>query len=252
VQPGEVLSKTADEAEVIVRPSVARTHPLGPRVEPFLLGWPGWGDTLRRFSAHPLTELDWIDIVGPKDAAKQRMATRTAVDDATIDARLGGPGDGSLRVVSRPEPHLVTVVPPDANAKLQAALAGAHVVDPPADPDEGARALLAHPHALLSALPVAAESGLLRVWSRPDGAAEAELDLDCKDAARATLAASEVRDEVDRVNGMLVNMITHGLLSGLSIQVDGAHVKLKLPASREQLEAVAGLASAMLPPPSRP
>jgi hypothetical protein len=248
VQPAELLARLPDEAEVLLRTSVARAHPLAPKLEPFVLAWPGWGKTLRRVSVHPLAELDWIDIVGPHDAAKERMASRTAIDDAAVDARLAASSDGSLRVMARPEPHLVTVSPPDAAAALQAALQGTHVIDPPGPVDEGLRALVPHPHAFFHAIPEEAQSALLRVFARPAGGARAEIELSCADAAAAGKVAAAVREQVERANGILVRVLTHDLLGGLAIEVDGTTAKVTLPASREQLEALAGLAAGLVPP----
>jgi hypothetical protein len=249
VAPASLLARTTDDAEVLLRLSVARTHPLGPRLEPFVLAWPGWGATIRRVSEHPVAELEWIDVIGPRDAAKERMAARTSVDDAALDARLASNGDGSLRLVVRGQPHLIAAAPPDAGDALTAALGTTHVVDPPADADEGLRAELPHPHLFFKQVPEQARTATLQVYARPGGAAEAKLDLACDDGATALRVATEMREEADQVNGMVVRMLTRDLLGGLSVEVDASTVRLRLPASREQLEALATLAAGMLPPP---
>ncbi len=249
VEPAALLARLPEEADVLLRLSVARTHPLGLKLEPFVLAWPGWGSTLRRFTVHPVAELDWIDIVGPKDPAKERLAVRTTMDDELVDSRLSGSSDGSLRVALRPQLHLVTAVPPAAAGALTEALRDGHVVDPPpASEDEGLRALLPHPHQFFRVIPEEAQSALLRVLSRPAGAAQAELELSCGDAATAQKVADAMREQADHVNGMLVRMLTHDLLSGLTVRVDGDKAQLALPASREQLEALAALAAGFIPP----
>jgi hypothetical protein len=253
VEPAELLARTPDEADILLRLSVARAHPLGPKLEPFVLAWPGWGSTLRRFTVHPVTELDWIDIVGPKDPTKERLAARTTMDDELVDSRLSDSGDGSLRVALRPQAHLVTAVPPAAAEALTGALLDAHVVDPPpASDDEGLRALLPHPHQFFRVIPEEAQSALLRVMSRAAGAAQAELELSCGDAATAQKVADSMREQADHVNGMLVRMLTHDLLSGLSVHAEGDKAQLALPASREQLEALAALAAGFIPPQPAP
>ena len=252
VPPAELLARQPDEAEVLLRTSVARDHALGPKLEPFVLAWPGWGKTLRRFTAHPLSELDWIDIVGPRDPGKERLAVRTAADDAAIDARLAASSDGSLRVATRPAPHLVTVVPPEAAGAVQEALRSARVIDPAGPPDEGLRALLPHPHAFFRAIPEEAESARLRVFARPEGAVEAELELSCSDVAAASRVAASLREQAERANGVFVRMLTHDLLSGLLIELDGRTARLVLPASRAQIEALAALAAGLIPPEPAP
>ena len=225
---------------------------MGPRLEPFVLAWPGWGATLRRVSQHPLAELDWIDIVGPRDTAKERMATRTRADDAAVDARLASSGDGSLRVMVRGQPHLVTAAPPDTSAALVATLGQSRVLDPAADADECLRAELPHPHVFFKQIPEEARKATLTVLARPGGAAEARLALACDDMATAVRVAAELREEAGQVNGMVVKMLTHDLLGGLSVEIEGSEAKLRLPASREQLEALATLAAGMLPPEAAP
>jgi hypothetical protein len=253
VEPAVLLGRSPDEADVLLRLSVAREHPLGPKLEPFVLAWPGWGSTLRRFTVHPVAELDWIDIVGPKDPTKERLAARTTMDDELVESRLSGSSDGSLRVALRPQPHLVTAVPPAAAGALTGALLDGHVVDPPpASGDEGLRALLPHPHQFFRVIPEEAQSALLRVMARPAGAAQAELELSCGDAATAQKVADAMREQADHVNGMLVRMLTHDLLSGLSVRVEGDKALLSLPASREQLEALAALAAGFIPPQPAP
>jgi hypothetical protein len=252
VDVATLLARSPDDAEVLVRLSVARAHPLGTKLELFILAWPGWGSTLRRFTTHPVAELDWIDVVGPRDPAKQRLAARTTMDDELVDSRLKENADGSLRVTLRPEPHLVTAVAPDGADALTEALRDARVVDPVSDADEGLRALLPHPHQFFRSLPEEAHAALLRAWSRPDGAAYAEIELTCGDAATADKVATAMREQVEHVNGMLVRMLLHDLLSGLSIRAEGAQVKLSLPASREQLDALAALAAGFIPPQPSP
>jgi hypothetical protein len=250
IAPAELLARAADEADVVLHLSVARAHPLGAKLEPFVLAWPGWGSTIRRFTSHPLADLDWIDVVGPRDPAKERLAARTTLDDPLMDSRLAASGDGSLRVSLRPEAHLVTAVPPDGAAALTAALRGAHVIDPKADADEGVRALLPQPHSFFKQIPEDAQSALLRVLSRPDGAALAEIELTCADPAHTEKVASSIREQVDHANNFLVRMVTKDLLSGLTVRTDATTVKVSLPASRAQLEALAALAAAFVPPQS--
>ncbi|HEX8792322.1 MAG TPA: hypothetical protein VF765_15315 [Polyangiaceae bacterium] len=247
VEPAALLGRSAGDAEILLRLSVARGHPLGGRLEPFILAWPGWGKTIRRISPHPVAELDWIDVVGPRDADKERLSSRTSVDDAVVDTRLAQGGDGTLRVVVRSQPHLVTASPPASAPALAAQLRSTRVLDPPAEPDEGLRADVPDPHALSHYVPQEARRALVHVYSRPGGAAEARAELTCDDPAAAQRAASSLRGAVDGLNGILVRMLTHDLLSGLSIDVSGPIVRLRLPASREQLEALATLASGMLP-----
>jgi hypothetical protein len=49
------------------------------------------------------------------------------------------------------------------------------------------------------------------------------------------------------MNNLMVRVLTRDLLGGLTITAEGPVVKLVLPATREQLESLATLASALLP-----
>lgn len=247
LEPAALLGRAPNDAEVLLRLSVARAHPLGGRLEPFILAWPGWGKTIRRISPHPVAELEWIDVVGPRDTDKERLSTRTAVEDAVVDTRLAQGGDGTLRVVVRGQPHLVTASPPSSAAALLAQLRNTRVLDPAAEAEEGLRADVPDPHALSHYVPQEARRALVHVYSRPGGAAEARAELTCDDPAAAQRAAASLRSTVDGLNGVFVRLLTHDLLSGLSVDVSGPIVRLRLPASREQLEALATLASGMLP-----
>lgn len=247
VEPEALLGRSDGDADILLRLSVARTHPLGGRLEPFILAWPGWGKTILRISPHPVAELEWIDVVGPRDTDKERLSTRTAVEDAVVDTRLAQGGDGTLRVVVRSQPHLVTATPPASAPALLAKLRSTRVLDPPAEQDEGLRADVPDPHGLSHYVPQEARRALVHVYARPGGAAEARAELTCDDAAAAQRAAASLHGTVDGLNGLIVRMLTHDLLSGLSIDVSGPIVRLRLPASREQLEALATLASGMLP-----
>ncbi|MGH7298046.1 MAG: hypothetical protein ACRELB_24110, partial [Polyangiaceae bacterium] len=246
----EALARTTDDGTVLLRLTVARAHPLGPRIEPFVLAWPGWGSTLRAVSAHPLQELDWIEVVGPKDADRERLAVKTAVGDDVIDARLGARSDGTLRVVVRPRPHLVVAGPPDAAASIAAILARGALVEPTGeltgDEGEALHVDLPHPHDAVPEVPADATRLVVRVYSRPGGAAEGFASMQCADAATATHVAEALRARVDSVNGVVARLLTHDLLGELVITTEGDAVDLRLPATREQLEALATLASALL------
>jgi hypothetical protein len=49
------------------------------------------------------------------------------------------------------------------------------------------------------------------------------------------------------MNSIIVRVLLRDLLGGITITAEGPVVKLRLPATREQLESLATLASAMLP-----
>jgi hypothetical protein len=243
-----LLHRAPDEGSVLVRVSVVRQHPLGPRVEPFLRAWPGWGATLASITPHPLDDLEWITVVGPRDPARERMMTRTACADEVVDSRLRDRSDGTLRVVVRGQPHAVVAVPPDDAPAVVPSLPTAHVRDPGGDADEALHVDFPDPHRMLPPVPAEARRLVLRAYSRPGAGAEAFAELTCDDEAAATRMAAELRARVERINNAVVRLLTLDLLDGLSITVEGHVVKLRLPANRDQLERLATLAAGQLPP----
>jgi hypothetical protein len=249
-----LLGRTQDEGSVLLRLSVARQHPLGARLVPFVLAWPGWGATITSLTGEPLADLEWIDIVGPKDPARERMLTRTAAPDETIDTRLQGRSDGSLRVVERGQPHMVAALPPDGAQAILQSLRTSRLQEPDHDDEDGDEVLhvdFPHPHGVMLYVPSDVRRAVVRAYSRPGGAAEGFAELTVDDEATATRMAGELQARADSMNNLMVRVLTRGLLGGLAIKAEGAVVKLRLPANREQLESLATLASAMLPGSSR-
>jgi len=244
------LARTPGDGSTLVRVSVVRAHPLGRRIEPFLRAWPGWGKTLASITPRPLDDLEWIDVVGPPDPARERMLLRTVAPDEAIDARLRARADGSLRAVTRPLPHVVAAVPADAAQATEAALQGGRLVEPGASDDEALVVEMPEPHRVTSLVPAEVRLAVLRAFARPGGAGEALVELTCDDEATAARLADVLRERADRVNGVVVRLLTQDLLGGLKIASEGRVVRLGLPATREQLESLATLAQGLLPPSS--
>jgi hypothetical protein len=244
-----LLGRTSEEGSVILRLSVARRHPLGGLIVPFVLAWPGWGATITSLTSEPLTDLEWIDVVGPKDPARERMLVRTAAPDETIDARLQARSDGSLRVVERGLPHLVAALPPDGAQAIVQSLRSSRLAEPDNadDTDEVLHVDFPNPHGVMLFVPQNVRRAVVRADSRPGGAAEGFADLTCDDEATATRMAGELRARAESMNNLMVRVLTRDLLGGVAITSEGPVVKLRLPATKEQLESLATLASAMLP-----
>ena len=247
----DLLRRTPAEGSVWIRLSVFREHPLGYRAEPFVLAWLGWSTTIPAISSHPMAELDWIEIVGPKDPAEERLLTRTAIPDDVMDARLATRADGTLRIVVRPHPHLVTALPPDMAPDMLKTFVGARVADLPAEPDEALHVDFPNPHDVMPHVPAEVRHALVRVFSRPGSAAEGFAELTCDDEASAARVADEVRARADTMNSFLVRLMTRDLLGGLVVTTAGRVVSLRIPANADQLSSLATLASGLLPPGAR-
>jgi hypothetical protein len=243
-----LLGRTPEEGSVLLRLSVARQHPLGSLIVPFVMAWPGWGATIASLTTEPVTDLEWIDIVGPKDPARERMIVRTAYPDDTLDKRLQARSDGSLRVVERGQPHLLAALPPDGAQAILQSLRASRLTEPDdSDADEVLHVDFPHPHGVMLYVPANVRRAVVRADSRPGGAAEGFADLTFDDDATAARMAGELRARAESMNNVVVRVLTRDLLGGLVITAEGPVVKLSLPATKEQLESLATLASAMLP-----
>lgn len=274
LEAAAALGVQPNEGEVFVRTDVLRGHPVGAHSGLVFAMWRGWRDTLRAIARDPLTDLDWIDVVAPSDAAHGRMlAFASQTGDAAIDGRLVALGarsaepaaghvegsplaaaarlDGVLRVLFRPEPRLIAAAAAPRGPSVSHALLHAHVHAPALWPHEALRADLHHPHDSLPALPPEILRLKANVLMLPNGDAEATADGECANAGDAQRAASSIRETIARQNNPIVQMLTRGILDGLTVSVHAGTVSMHIHANRDQLEALLALASAsvtMAPP----
>jgi len=243
-----LLGRTPAEGSVLLRLSVARQHPLGGLLVPFVMAWPGWGATLASLTTEPLTDLEWIDVVGPKDPAHERMVVRTVAPDEAMDARLQARSDGSLRVVERAQPHLIAALPPDGAEAVLGSLRASRMAEPDdSDADEVLHVDFPNPHGAMLYVPENVRRAVVWADSRPGGAAEGFANLTFDDEATATRMVGVLQARAESMNNLVVRVLLRDLLGSLAITSEGPVVKLRLPATKEQLESLATLASAMLP-----
>jgi hypothetical protein len=245
-------------------------------VGPVFGWWRGWRSTLRAVAPDPVLGFDWIAIVNPTDPGAGRMLARATdgASDAAIDGRLvalqarsAEPAeshveghvpaaaarlDGILRVVFRPQRGFVAAAAVARGPALSHVLAQAHLLAPAAEPLEAIRFDVPHPQEVLRLLPGTIRRMRGRVLALAGGDADATAVGDCDDAQAASNAAAALRDVVSRQNMPLVRILTHGLLDGLAVASEGPTVKIHLHATRDQLETVLSLATAMAPTESAP
>ena len=266
-EAGAALGRQPSEGEVFVRTDVLRSHPVGAHCGPVLVMWPGWHGTLRAIARDPLTDLDWIDVVGPQDPARGRMlALASEAGDPAIDGRLialqarsAEPAashveanvpaaaarlDGVLRVVFRPARRLVAAAVASQGPAFSHLLLGSRVHPPKLGAREVLRADLPHPQGTLRAIPAPIVRLRGRVLLLPDGNADATAEGECATAEDAGRAASSLRDSIARQNNPIVRMLTQGLLDTIAISTTGAIVDIHIPANRGQLEALLALVTA--------
>jgi hypothetical protein len=275
LDPGPALGLTADEGEILIRGDVLRGHAVGARVGPLLASWPGWRATFQAIARDPVTDLEWVDIVGPGDAKQGRMLARVTQGAlAALDGRLVAlqarsaepanghvePGveaaaarlDGALRVVFRVQAAMVAVTPSARGPASSHVLARSRLRDPATPPFEAVRADVPRPHELVRAVPDDVARMKAVVFALPSGDADASAEGECLSPEGANRSMTMLRETIARQNNAIVRMMTHGLLDAIAIDVQGSTLKLHLHATRDQLEAVIGLALAMVPPAAGP
>jgi hypothetical protein len=248
-------------------------------VQPIILAIPEWKQFMANTGVDPYRDWDWMMMFGPSliDTSKDVVYIHYAVSDADMDKAAlalssrdskGGPVDvgvpgvkawrtnvaGSERALLRGQPHCLFMVP-WANAKQFAAAARAMPCVLKSNPGEAGRAKFLRPGGSVSLFPP--QMTELRMWLIPrnsDSGGDLYLEGDCPDPASATQAADDMRKNVAGVNGLVVKLATGGVLNGLDVKADGNVVKMHLPGSKEQIEAIINIAAARVgvtvPPPS--
>lgn len=276
IDPEGALGAAPGDGDIFVHTSVLRGHPVGVHVGPLFGAWSGWRSTLRAIAPDPVADLDWIDVVGPAGPASQRLLARASEGsaDAAINGRLvalqarsAEPAashvegripaaaarlDGVPRVVFRPLPRIVAATAWAGGPALSRLLERARLQAPPADPLEAIRIDMPHPHDAVRLLPASIRRIRARVLALPGGDADGAADGECDSAEDAAQAAAALRDTVARQNFSVVRMLTHGLLDAIAVTSVGPTVKIHVHATRDQLEAVLALVTAMVPEASPP
>jgi hypothetical protein len=250
---------------VVVNAEVIRKNPVGARMGYLLRGIPQWDEFMSGTDIDPVRDTDWVMISGPSLVNTTRdivmihyAATDVAVDKAVdvVSAKYdkGGPYDAGVpgvraklahadrgeRVLLRPQPHVLAVVPPSVAEKVARQLVAAKV---PAHirPGEAAYVRVANPHHPIPEIPDTISEMRLRVVPRADDGADVYIDGDTKDPEAATAAADVLRAVVRRHNDGLTSLLTHGLLDHVEVTPEGSQVRLHLTASRDQIETLVTL-----------
>ncbi|HEY6460831.1 MAG TPA: hypothetical protein VIY73_11795 [Polyangiaceae bacterium] len=264
VQAGDVLVLVVVNAEVI------RKNPVGAKMGFLLRGIKQWDDFMKGTDIDPVKDTDWLMISGPSlvNSTRDVILIHYSTADARVEKAMavvsagyasGGPfdagvpgvkamtthADGAERVMLRPQPHVLAVVPTNVAQKMARVLSGARV-QPHIRPGEAAYIRVVNPHHPMPEIPETITAMSLRVVPRADEGADVFIDGDTKDAAAAVDAAAELRNVVKRHDDFVTASLTHGLLDHVDVTAEGSEVKLHLTASRDQIEAVVSLVAAFL------
>lgn len=267
------VSAGPNNITLIVNMGVIRAHPEGAKLGMILAAIPQWRPFLASsasagVSLDPLRDIDWLMVMGPaldhteKDAVYVHYSPDDAVVDKVIDSISkgyvkGGPvnvnvkgvkawkgfADNAERVFLRPRPHVAVIVPA-THATQFAQVVSQSPFNPHMRPGEAASLRAVHPGGSISIIPQSISE--MRLWVVPrtsDGGADVYGEGDCPDDASATTAAEQLKNEIARRNSIGVRLVTGGIFNSLTVTSDGPTVKLHLSATKEQIDAMLGLAA---------
>ncbi len=255
---------------LVINAEVIRAHPVGSRLGYLLRGIPQWDDFMSGTDIDPVRDTDWVVISGPSliHTARDMVLIHYAVADRVVDHAVrivtgkydrgapfdaGVPGvkaslvhaDRAERVILRPRPHLLAVVPPNVAHRAAAALVDGRF-DEHVHPGEAVYLRLLNPHHPMPEVPESITEMRLRVVPGSDAGAEVFIEGDTKDPGTAAQAAEEMRRIVRRHDDAFTSILTHGLLDHVDVAAEGTTVKVHLSATRDQIETVASLVGGFL------
>jgi hypothetical protein len=266
--PESLVRATLDAppaVELTVNAEAIRAHPVGAHLGYLLRGIPQWDEFMSGTDIDPVRDTDWVVVSGGslRNTANDSVIIHYSAPDRVVDQAIrivtrkydrGGPFDAGVpgvkaslahadraeRVFVRARPNLVAIVPP-AKAHQSALMLRSARVEAHLRPGEAVRLRIIEPRHVLPDLPAAITVVRLRVLSAPEGGAEVLVEGDTKDAEVAAATAVELRHFVRRHDDMLVSMLTHGLLDDVEVSSEGATVKARILATRDQIETIAAL-----------
>jgi hypothetical protein len=154
-----------------------------------------------------------------------------------------GHADFAPRVFLRPLPHELAVVPPDYANQAAKILSKAPIAAK-VRPGEAMRLVLKSPSRPFPFLPSTMRE--LRLWIVPhdDGSADVLAEGDTGSADEAEQAAKDIKKVIRDQNSIGVQLVSKGLLNRAEAWGDGPTVRVKIPASEEQIQAIVDFVSA--------
>ena len=271
---GAAGSLQADKVYVtlLINADEIKKSPVGAKLGPLLRGIPQWDEFMSGTELDPVRDTDWVFISGPSliNTTRDVVLIHYSAPDALVDKAVdvvskkydrGGPIDAGVagvraslahadkaeRVLLRPQPGVLAVVPTNVTEKIARQLAPPNRVHAKIVAGEAFAMRLVDPHKPLPDVPESILELRMRVDTRADGGAEIFLEGDTKDAAAAAQAADDLRKLIGRFSGnLLVGLMTAGILDDVDVSVDGKVVKVHRTATRRQLEAIASLVASKL------
>ncbi len=255
---------------LVVNAEVIRQHPVGAKMGYLLRAIPQWDEFMSGTDIDPVRDADWVLVSGPSliNTARDVVLIRYSAPDSVIDRAIkivtrkydrGGPIDAGVpgvkaflahadraeRVILRPQPHVLAVVPPSVAQKVARQLARsrapAHV-----RPGEAVYMRLVNPHHPMPEIPEALSEIRMRVVPRPDLGVDVFVEGDTTGNAVAAQAAEELRRVVRRHDDAFTSMLTHGVFDQVEVSSEGSLVEVHMVVTLDQIETIASLLGAFL------
>jgi len=274
--PEALIASDAVRADVnlvklTINAEVIRAHPVGARLGELIRGIPQWDDFMGGTDLDPIRDFDWIIISGPslvKSTAHDAVYVHYSVSDAAMDRAVrvvggkyerGGPFDAGVRgvramlaradraerVILRPQPHFLAVVPPSV-AQSSARVLSMGAISAHIHPGEAMNARLLNPHNAMPQIPESISELRARIVPRPDLGADVLIEGDAKDALSAIDAAETFRRLFRRHNDAITSILTHGLLDHVEVSVQEGKVDVRVAATLDQIETLVTLVADFL------
>jgi hypothetical protein len=254
--------ESTEAVSVWVHAAALREHAAMARFLPLLLAI----DAVRNEDVpiDPSRDVEWVLVRGPSLLRLERDWTVVryknpdrAVDEALARAvkakhatpfRTGVPNVRGFAltparggyVVLRPAKQTLVAVSPDRAREVAASLARSPAAFSGA-PDRLLEAKVRNPRQQLPFMPEALSELRVTVTSTPEGGALLVGEGETPGHEAACNAADALRAWVMQTNTLAVRLLTRGLLSRVDVVTDGAKVRIRVPATREQIEALAVL-----------
>lgn len=258
--------------QLLVNVAEIRKHPVGAKMGPLLSAIPEWDEYIAGTNVDPVRDTDWILVNGPslysKRTSRIAIIIHYSTSDALVDKAVqhlskkhpsGGPFDAGVpgvkaylghadfapRVFLRPQSHVLAIVPPDY-ANTAAKILSKARIGIKVQPGEAMRLTLRNPSRPMPFLSPNIREMRLWIVPRADGGADVHAEGDVPDSAEAEKVAKEIKKLVREQNSLGVQMITQGILNRTEVSADGAVVRLHVPATEAQIQAILDFVMAYL------
>lgn len=280
------LADSNANVRILLYTDVMRSHPLGPRIGGLLRRSPQWSDFFGPTNVDPVRDIDRVLIAGPElrdtknivavighrlpedeiDRALERLVERNG-EWISREPRLArATADRATRLFAAPRKGIVAVAPPSVEKSL--ARLGKRLSFPEAEPGTAAFAYVVKPSKPLRAvglrLPESIKWLKVRVIPQADGGVWLELDAkdESEDAAKEhaqslqTLLRSASEIDLSRLGavGAFATFAFGGTKQKVVQSIDlagrGDHIEGTVKVTARQLENLADVLDAVLPPPS--